>query len=300
MPAVTANGITLCYETSGPSDATPLLLIMGLGGQLTAWDDDLVAALVARGFFVVRFDNRDVGRSTWFDGAGPPDVVGAITGNARAPYLLVDMAADAAGLLDALELPAAHVLGVSMGGMIAQTLAIEHPGRVLSLISIMSTTGDPAVGAAHPDAIAALLRPPATDRDQAMNQAVEVWKTIGSPGFTFHEDRVRDEAARAYDRAFHPDGTGRQMVAILSSGDRTSALRRLTCPTLVVHGDADPLVDPTGGRATAAAVPGAELRIVAGMGHHLPPEIFDDLADRVAAIGAGRWFSRPAPGTPAA
>lgn len=283
MPHVSANGISLCYQTSGERSGTPLLLVMGLGGQLTAWDDDLVAALVARGFFVVRFDNRDVGLSSWFDQAGAPDVLGAITGKAHAPYLLADMAADAAGLLDALGLGAAHVLGVSMGGMIAQTLAIDHPDRVLSLVSIMSTTGDPAVGKPHPNAIAALLRPPATNRDDAMRQAVEVWKTIGSPGFDLHENTVRAQAADAYDRAFHPDGTGRQMVAILSSADRTDGLRGLTCATLVVHGDVDPLVDPSGGRATAAAVPGAALMIVAGMGHHLPPEIFDDLADRVAA-----------------
>lgn len=282
MPHVSANGIKLCYEASGERRATPLLLIMGLGGQLTAWDDELVVALVDRGFFVVRFDNRDVGLSSWFDEAGSPDVLGAFSGRGRAPYLLADMADDAAGLLDALELPAAHVLGVSMGGMIAQSLAINHPDRVLSLVSIMSTTGDPAVGAPHPEAITALLRPPPTDREGAMNGAVEVWKTIGSPGFEFHEDRTRAQAAAAYDRAFHPEGTGRQMVAILSSGDRTDGLHRVKCPTLVVHGDADPLVDPSGGQATAAAVPGAELMIVAGMGHHLPLEIFDDLADRVA------------------
>ena len=286
MPHLSANGITLSYRTSGERSEKALLLIMGLGGQLIAWDEELVAALVARGFFVVRFDNRDVGRSSWFDDAGARDVLGAMTGQGRPPYLLADMAEDAAGLLEALELPAAHVLGVSMGGMIAQSLAIEHPELVLSLVSIMSTTGDPKVGAPHPKAIAALLRPPASDRDSAMDQAVEVWKTIGSPGFPLHEDRVRAQAAAAYDRAFHPDGAGRQMVAILSSGDRTDGLRRLTCPTLVVHGDADPLVDPSGGRATAAAVPGAELMIVAGMGHHLPPELFDDLADRVAAHAA--------------
>ncbi|MDQ2729826.1 MAG: alpha/beta fold hydrolase [Actinomycetota bacterium] len=284
MPHVSANGITLCYQASGERGATPLLLIMGLGGQLTAWDDDLVTALASRGFFVVLFDNRDVGRSTWFDETGPPDVFGAFNGGGRAPYLLADMADDAVGLLDSLELPAAHVLGVSMGGMIAQTLAIDHPDRVLSLVSIMSTTGDSTVGAPHPEAIAALLRPPPTDREGAMIGAVEVWKAIGSPGFPFHEDRIRAEAGAAYDRAFHPAGTGRQLVAILSSPDRTNGLRGLSCPSLVVHGDADPLVDPSGGRATAAAVPGADLMIVAGMGHHLPPEIFADLADRVAAL----------------
>ncbi len=256
---------------------------MGLGAQLIAWDEEWIDALVARGFFVVRFDNRDVGRSTWFDEAGPVDVAEAMAGRARAPYLLADMAGDAAALADALGLDPVHVIGVSMGGMIAQALAIERPHRVRSLVSIMSTTGDPDVGWPHPEAVKALMREPAVDRATAVDQAVEASQTIGSPGFARRADRVRAHAEAAYDRGFHPDGTARQLVAILSSGDRSPSLRRLDCPTLVVHGDADPLVDPSGGRATAAAVPGAELWIVSGMGHDLPLEIVDDLTDRIAA-----------------
>lgn len=283
MPSTPANGITIEYETSGDPDAPPLLLIMGLGGQLIAWDDEWVAALVDRGFYVVRFDNRDMGLSTWFDSAGPADLVAALHGKGEAVYLLSDMADDAAALLDALGLPSAHAVGVSMGGMIGQTLAINHPSRVLSLVSIMSTTGNPAVGAPSSEAANALLRAPAPDRDGAIAQSVEVWQTIGSPGFPFHEDRVRAQAAAAYDRAFHPEGTGRQLMAIFSSGDRTPGLAKLDCPTLVVHGEADPLVNPSGGRATAEAVPGAQLVMVPGMGHHLPLELTDELTDRIAA-----------------
>ncbi len=283
MSSTTANGITIEYETAGDPASPPLLLVMGLGGQLIAWDPDLVDALVKEGFYVIRFDNRDVGRSTWFDAAGPADVVAAMGGQATAAYLLSDMAGDAAGLLDALGVDSAHVLGVSMGGMIAQSLAIEHPNRVRSLVSIMSTTGDPGVGAPHPEAIGALLAPPATERAGAVEQSVTVWKTIGSPGYPFHEDQVRSAAGAAFDRANHPDGTARQLVAILASGDRTPALRLLDCPTLVVHGAADVLVDPSGGRATAEAVPGAELWMVPGMGHHLPPEIHAEIAARVSA-----------------
>jgi pimeloyl-ACP methyl ester carboxylesterase len=283
MPSCAANGITIEYETAGDPAHPALLLIMGLGAQLTAWDEELVAALVARGFYVVRHDNRDVGRSTWFDEAGTPDPLAALAGNAQAPYLLADMADDAAGLLDALGMASAHVLGVSMGGMIAQSLAIRHPTRVQTLTSIMSTTGDRSVGQPHPEAVAALLAPPPTHREGAVESAVTSWRVIGSPGFPFHEDRVRADAGVAYDRAFHPAGTARQLVAILCSPDRTPDLKALDVPTLVIHGESDPLVDPSGGRATAAAIPGATLWTIEGMGHHLPAELFGGFADRVAA-----------------
>jgi pimeloyl-ACP methyl ester carboxylesterase len=283
VSTTTANGITIEYETAGDSGAPPLLLVNGLGGQLIAWHPGLVAALVAEGFFVIRFDNRDVGRSTWFDEAGPADVVGAMAGRAKAAYLLTDMAQDAAGLLDALGLPSAHVLGVSMGGMIAQTFAIHHPDRVRGLVSIMSRTGDPTVGLPEPQAIGLLLAAPATDRDGVVKQSVTVWKVIGSPGYPFHEDEVRAAAGASFDRAFHPGGTARQLVAVLASGDRTAALRRLDCPTLVIHGAEDPLVAPSGGKATAAAIPGADLWVVPGMGHHIPPELHGELVGRVAA-----------------
>ena len=283
MPSTAANDITIEYETAGNPADPPLLLIMGLGGQLIAWDDEFVAALVAKGFYVVRFDNRDVGLSTWFDEAGTPDLAAAFTGEVQAAYLLSDMAGDAAGLLDALGIESAHVLGVSMGGMIAQSLAIGHPTRVRSMISIMSTTGDRSVGQPSPEAIGALLVPPPADRDAAIDMSVKTWQVIGSPGFPFHEDRIRAGAAAAYDRAIHPAGVARQLVAILSSPDRTPALRGLDVPTLVVHGESDALVNPTGGKATADAVPGATLWTIPGMGHDLPIELFEEVADRVAA-----------------
>jgi pimeloyl-ACP methyl ester carboxylesterase len=193
------------------------------------------------------------------------------------------MAGDAAGLLDALGIESAHVLGVSMGGMIAQSLAIGHPTRVRTMISIMSTTGDRSVGQPSPEAIGALLVPPPADRDAAIDMSVKTWQVIGSPGFPFHEDRIRAGAAAAYDRAIHPAGVARQLVAILSSPDRTPALRGLDVPTLVVHGESDALVNPTGGKATADAVPGATLWTIPGMGHDLPIELFEEVADRVAA-----------------
>jgi pimeloyl-ACP methyl ester carboxylesterase len=283
VTATTANGISIEYDTAGDPGSPPLLLIAGLGIQMIGWHPEFVGAMVDRGFFVIRYDNRDVGQSTWFDDSGPADVLAAVAGNPHAAYVLSDMAGDAAGLLDVLGVQSAHVLGVSMGGMIAQTLSIEHPSRVRSLVSIMSTTGDPAVGAPQPDAMALLVRGPAGDRTQAIDQSVEVSRAIRSPGFVFHEDYVRELAGRAFDRAFHPAGTGRQLVAIIASGDRTAGLRRLECPTLVIHGEDDVLVHPSGGKATAAAIPGAELIMVPGMGHHIPQELFGDLADRVAA-----------------
>jgi pimeloyl-ACP methyl ester carboxylesterase len=282
MPSTSANGVTIEYETAGDPGRVPLLLIMGLGGQLIAWDDDFVDGLVARGFYVVRFDNRDVGRSTWFDEAGVPDLMSAFLGQAKPAYLLSDMADDTAGLLDALGIESAHVLGISMGGMIAQSLAIQHPARVRTLISIMSTTGDRTVGQPHPEAMAALMAPPPGSKQEAVEVALKSWRVIGSPGFPFREDRISAKAAAAYDRALHPEGVARQLVGILSSPDRTPKLRSLEVSTLVIHGESDPLVDPSGGRATAAAVPGATLWTIPGMGHDLPVELFGEISDRVA------------------
>jgi pimeloyl-ACP methyl ester carboxylesterase len=288
MASVTANGIKIEYESAGDPSSPPLLLIMGLGGQLVAWDDPFVEELVKRGFYVIRHDNRDVGLSTWFDEAGVPDmaqvmVAAASGGTPDSPYLLRDMAADAAGLLDALGIASAHVLGVSMGGMIAQQFAIDYPSKLRSLVSIMSTTGERSVGNPHPEAMAALMAPPPTTRDEAIEASVKSWSVLGSPGFKFDEKRIRERAAVAFDRGFHPEGIARQLAAIIASGDRTTALGSVKAPTLVIHGEADPLVDPSGGKATAAAVPGASLWLIPGMGHDLPPELFSDIADRVAA-----------------
>ena len=277
MPAATANGITIEYETFGDPSSPPVLLIMGLGGQLTAWDPAFCNALADAGFYVIRYDNRDVGRSTWLDDAGAPDLAELLTGTATAAYSMSDMAADAAGLLDALGLASAHIVGASMGGMIAQTFAIAYPQRTLTLVSIMSTTGDTTVGQPSPEALAALTAPPPTTRDVVMEQAVKAWRLIGSPGFPFDEEAVRERAAADYDRGFHPSGTARQLAAIIFQPDRASALAGVGVPALVIHGEADPLVDPSGGKATAAAIPGARLKLIPGMGHDLPPELFGEL-----------------------
>jgi pimeloyl-ACP methyl ester carboxylesterase len=283
MTSATANGISIEYETFGDPGAPPVLLIMGLGCQLTAWDPDFCRALAAAGFFVIRYDNRDVGLSTWFDDAGDPDVGALLAGTASSPYAIADLAADAAGLLDALGITSAHIVGVSMGGMIAQTFAIDFPERTRTLVSIMSTTGDPTVGQPHPDALATLMVPPATSREEAIEQSVATWRVIGSTGFPFDEDRVREQAATDYERGFHPAGTARQLAAIITQPDRTKELSVLDVPALVIHGEADPLVDPSGGQATAAAIPGATLDLVPGMGHDLPPERTDQLVADLAA-----------------
>lgn len=287
MATATANGLQLEYETLGdPSDPT-VLLVMGLGGQLIWWPDEFCAALAGRGFHVVRYDNRDVGLSTKIEGGPPPDIWGALTGEAAPAYTLRDMAADGAGLLDALGVGAAHVVGVSMGGMIAQHLAVHFPERVLSLCSIMSTpSGMMADDPPSPEANAALLRPAAPDRASAIEAAVSGSRVIGSPGFPFDEARTRARAAESYDRCYYPAGLARQLVAILSAGDWSADLAGVTVPTVVIHGAADPLVRPSWGEATARAIPGAELRLIPGMGHDLPegawPEILDAIVTNTA------------------
>ncbi len=287
MPTAETNGIEICYESFGRREDAPLLLVMGLGSQMVLWDEDFCGALVERGHYVVRYDNRDVGLSTKFEQAGAPNVLELMQnaqsgGPLEAPYLLDDMADDAAGLLDALELPSAHVVGASMGGMIAQTLAIRHPERVQSLTSIMSSTGNPELPPARPEAMAVLMRKRATDREGAIEAAVEAQKVIGSSGFPFDEARVRERAARQYDRCFHPEGLARQLAAIVASGSRVAALGGVRAPTLVIHGDADPLVPIDGGRDTAQAIPGAELLVIEGMGHDLPRQAWPRVVDAIA------------------
>ncbi|MEV4066947.1 alpha/beta fold hydrolase [Nonomuraea dietziae] len=274
-----SNGIEIAYDSFGTPGDRPLLLIMGLGSQLVHWDEEFCELLAARGHHVVRYDNRDVGLSTHLTEAGVPELVPG----AAAPYLLSDMADDAAGLMDVLGWPAAHVLGVSMGGMIAQALAIGHPDRVLSLTSIMSTPG-PDVGPPTPEAMAALFSPPAPDRQTAVERALEVWAVIGSPGYEMDRERIAKVAGLAYDRAYDPAGTARQLAAILASGDRTEGLGGLTMPALVIHGEADPLVQIAGGRATAAAIPGATLLTYPGMGHDLPRPLWEEIMDAVTAV----------------
>jgi pimeloyl-ACP methyl ester carboxylesterase len=281
-----ANGIEIEYDQHGDPADPPLLLIMGLGAQMTLWRDGFVAQLVDRGFRVIRFDNRDIGLSSFFDQAGVPDLGAALSGGSlpAPPYTLEDMADDAAGLLDALGLAAAHIVGASMGGMIAQTFAVRHPQRTLSLCSIMSTTGNPRVGQPRPELVASLFLAPApTTAAEAEEAALLGVKLIGSPAYPADEAEVRAYARAAFERSHHPEGVARQLLAIVHQPDRTEALGRLSCPTLVIHGDADPLVDPSGGRATADAVPGAELWLQEGVGHDLPPALYAETAERIAA-----------------
>ena len=286
MPTTTVDDIEICYESFGPEDAPPLLLVMGLGAQMTLWSPGFISELLERGFRVIRFDNRDVGLSTKSDG-DPPNVMEiyaqSIAGQpVDAPYTLSTMAADAIGLLDALDVPAAHVVGASMGGMIVQMMAIEHPDRVLSMTSIMSTTGAGDVGQPDPAAMTALLTPPPTDRAGAIEATVRTSQVIG--GSLYDEDEARRRAVESFDRCFHPAGSAFHIAAVAATGDRTERLRGLDVPTLVVHGRQDPLVTLSGGEATAAAVPGADLLVFGRMGHDLPPLYWSPMADAIFAI----------------
>jgi pimeloyl-ACP methyl ester carboxylesterase len=279
-------GIDIAYQRLGKRDAPVVLLIMGGGAQSISWPDAFCHAIVDRGLQVVRFDNRDVGLSTHLTDAPPPDLPAVLAGDlSSVSYTLSDMAADAAGLLDALGIKSAHVVGASMGGAIGQTLAIEHRDRVRSLTSMMSTTGNRSVGQPSPDVIRdAFGGPPAVTRDDVIQQMVRAFRAIGSPGYPMDENEVAARAGRAYDRSHDPIGFARQAIAFVASGDRTELLRRLTVPTLVIHGLADRLCDVSGGRATAEAIPGAELVLIEGMGHNLPPGLRLQLAERIAGF----------------
>ena len=281
VETVKANGIEIAYETFGDPGARPLLLVMGLGAQMIVWQDEFCTAIAERGFHVVRFDNRDAGLSTHMHDAPEPDVAAAMGGDyTSATYTLDDMADDSVGLLAELGIDAAHVVGASMGGMIAQTIAIRHPQRVLSLTSIMSTPG-PRVAPPTEAAAAALMVPPATSREEAIERAIAATKVIGSPGFPPDEEWIAESAGVAYDRAFDPPGFARQFVAIQASGDRTEQLSGVRVPTLVVHGADDPLVTLPGGEATAAAIPDAELVVIPGMGHNLPRQVWPQVVDAI-------------------
>ena len=288
MPTAVVNGIEIYHETIGdPADPT-MFLIMGLGTQMIGWDIEFCRSLADRGFHVVRYDNRDVGLSTHFE--QPVDLMallGSFAGGdpVDVPYLLTDMAADAAGLLDHLDVEQAHVVGVSMGGMIAQTLAIEHADRVLTLTSIMSTTGDPDVGAPTAEAMQAIMAPPATTREEAADTFVMHAHTWGSPAY-IDEDRLRAISGAAYDRAHDPEGGARQLAAVLASGSRSEALRNLAIPTLVIHGTEDKLVQPSGGERTAEVIPDAKLVMIEGMGHDLPPQLWPQVIDAIATHAA--------------
>ncbi len=284
MPSVQANGITIEYEVRG--DGEPLLMVMGLGGQLIDWPGGLVDELVARGFQVIRFDNRDAGLSTEFTSRPPSnsEITRAFLFRRpmRSEYLLRDMANDAVGLLDALGIDRAHVVGASMGGMIAQTMAIEHPERVRSLTSIMSTTGSRRVGQPTIKLILTAGRRPLPARGDAVEMGLETFRKVCGP--TFDEAEFRRLAEVSVARSWRPSGTGRQAAAIIASGDRTARLRTLDVPTLVIHGMLDPLVRPSGGVATAKAIPGARLVMFNDMAHDLPRSRHAEMADEIASI----------------
>ena len=289
-----SNGIELEYETFGDPADPALLLVMGLGAQLVAWDVDLCESLVDRGFFVIRYDNRDVGLSTKVPVDESVDVgtelMKIISGEkVEPPHLIADMAADAAGLLDHLGLDRVHVVGASMGGMIAQQFAIDFPERVLSLTSIMSTTGDPDVGQPKPEVLAVLLDVAPPEREANIAHAVEASRIISSPDH-FDPERAELKASLSFDRCYYPRGTANQLISILMSPSRTEGLRGLQVNALVIHGDADPLVTVSGGERVAEAIPGAELMILEGMGHDVPvfywPQVIEALTALAIRSGA--------------
>ncbi|WP_257459973.1 alpha/beta fold hydrolase [Archangium lipolyticum] len=278
--------LDIAYERLGNPAHPTVLLVMGLAAQLVHWPLGFLQALVQRDLHVVRFDNRDSGRSTHLRDAPPANLPAALGGDlSSVSYTLSDMAADAVGLLDVLKVDAAHVVGASMGGAIAQTLAIEHPKRVCSLTSMMSTTGDMTVGQAHPATMKSVFGgPPAHTREEVVARAVRAFGIIGSPAFPSDQAAVAERAGLAYDRDHDEAAVARQAVASVASGDRTRLLRTLDVPTLVLHGLADTLCDPSGGRATAAAIPGAELVLIEGMGHDLPRGLWERIADHIAEV----------------
>lgn len=281
LRAPVATGIELCYQTYGDAGSDPLLLVMGLSAPMTWWDDELCRRLATAGFFVVRFDNRDAGRSGRGHGrVSRGDIVRAGLGfPGKAPYTLSDMAEDMVGLLDHLGIARAHIAGASMGGMLVQTMAIEHPERVASLVSIMATTGKRSVGWQHPSLLPRLLAPRARTREAYIENGRVMARMIGSPAYPEDPESMDRRAGETWDRGISASGVLRQMLAILRQPNRTAALRELTVPTAVIHGAADKMVHVSGGRATAAAIPGAELVVIDGMGHDLPPELFDTFVD---------------------
>ncbi|MFL6112830.1 MAG: alpha/beta fold hydrolase [Catenulispora sp.] len=282
MPQASANGVELEYDTFGDPAAEPLVLIMGLGTQMTAWPEPFCQAIADAGFHVIRFDNRDSGLSTLID-APPPDFGALLGGDASSvPYLMSDLAADTAGLLDELDIPAAHIVGASMGGMISQQLAIDHPGRVRSLCSIMSTTGARDVGQPAPEVLLLVFGPAAATRDEAVANSQKLFGIVGSPAYPTPAAELRALIGAAYDRAHHPEGTARQLACIIASPDRTAALAAVTVPAAVIHGDADKLVDVSGGHATAAAL-GVTPLIIPGAGHDLPGALWKTYVEAIVA-----------------
>jgi len=285
-----ANGITIEYETIGAENGEPLLLIMGLGAQMTRWPDGLVHQLVRHGFRVVRFDNRDAGLSTHFKDAGVPDAREVVKAMAEGrkpevPYTLDDMAADAVAVLDGLGVQKAHIVGASMGGMIAQLVVADYPERVLSFTSIFSSTGNPELPPATPEALSVITTPAPhpSDQEAFVAHSIKNARITGSPAYPADEAYLRERAIADAARAYNPAGVGRQYAAVIANGDRRPKLAKITAPTVVLHGADDPLVPVTGGRDTAANIPGAELRVIPGMGHDLPSQLYDKIVDAIIA-----------------
>ena len=284
MPRASANGIELEYQTFGDPGDQPLVLIAGLATQMISWQEPFCELLASGGFFVIRFDNRDVGLSTWMESAGPPDISAAFRGEGHPAYQLDDMADDVAGLLDSLGLPAAHFVGASMGGFIAQLVAINHPERVLSLTSIMSGPGGSDEVAPTPEGAAVLMTAPPATREERIELAMTIHRTLAGAGDQLDDAVERARAERAVDRAYYPLGVARQLVAILGAGSRLERLKLVRVPTLVVHGTDDVLVPIENGRRVAAAVPGARFLEVQGMGHDIPERVWSELADAIEKL----------------
>ncbi|MEH2567906.1 alpha/beta fold hydrolase [Bradyrhizobium sp. AZCC 2289] len=289
MPVISVNGIEIAYDDRGNRDNPAILLIMGLATQMIAWPEAFCDSLAAHGLRVVRFDNRDVGLSTKFEAAPPVDL-GAVLQRVMAgekinpPYDLTDMAGDTIGLMDRLAIEKAHVVGASMGGMIAQIVAAKHPNRVRSLVSIMSSSGDPGLPQAKPKAMTAIMlaRPDGSDRELAIEHGMRIYSAIGSPGFPTPDDELRAKVGAAFDRSYYPAGVGRQFAAIVASGSRVEMLQKLSVPTLVLHGADDPLVPVEAGRHTAAQIPGSTLTVIPGMGHDIATGLIPILVEAIA------------------
>ena len=305
MPHANANGLELFYEDQGSRDDEPILLVMGLGAQMTLWPDDFVEALVKRGYRVIRYDNRDIGLSQKLTGTRAPDMRTQVIRQklgvpAKVPYTLRDMADDGIGLLDALGIARAHVVGASMGGMIAQLMAVHHASRLLSLTSIMSTTGNPKLPQAEKHAMDALVKPvPSLREDDLVEHGINIQRNIGSPGYRPDPDIQRERVRAGVRRSTYPAGMPRQLAAIIDDGDRRERLAQVRVPTLVLHGEDDPLVKLPAGEDTAASIPGARLVTIPGWGHDLPSELTDRIADAIAdhAKSAGNGAGKEAAAT---
>ena len=296
MPNVTANGIQIEYDTFGDSSCPALLLVAGGGAQMIFWDVEFCELLAKKGYFVIRFDNRDSGFSTKFEEAGIPDFQGVIKAAmegkpVESAYSLDDMADDAVGLLNALGIEKAHICGVSMGGMIAQVISYRHPKHVLSLTSIMSSTGNPDLPQAKPETIAAVLAPAPEERGAYVEHNMNIWRKIWSPGFPFEEKRARTFLENSYDRSYYPQGMARQNIALIANGDRRPSLSSLKVPTLAIHGADDPLIPVEGGKDTARMIPGASLLIIHGMGHDMPKGVWAEMVDAISnhTVQANVW-----------